>query len=195
MRKALLVTALVFGSLVAKADISEELTSVFKIDEATQYSSTLNMRQHRKFGIGTAVGGNLGLVGLNFELNFEDENGAIAGFGTGPGYNSFQVLWKHAFEGDYIAPYATVGYSRWYSTSTGADQINKSGVLKSAVSESDKAAGRFATNFVTASAGLQYNQLSGEFAGTSFFAELTMLAEVQQSVLIPTGSVGAIYYF
>ncbi len=195
MRKALLITALVFGSLVAKADISEEFTSVFKIDEATQYSSTLNMRQNRKFGIGTAVGGNLGLVGFNFELNFEDENGAIAGFGTGPGYNSFQVLWKHAFEGDYIAPYTTVGYSRWYSTSTGADQINKSGVLKSAVSESDKTAGRFATNFVTASAGLQYNQLSGEFAGTSFFAELTMLAEVQQSVLIPTGSVGAIYYF
>src|SRR6478735_1797197 len=52
------------------------------------YSSTLNMREARKVGVGMSVGGQLGLVGIATEFNFEDENSVVAGFGTGPGYNS-----------------------------------------------------------------------------------------------------------
>lgn len=195
MKKLFVLAFLMMFSAAAHADLGDEMASIFKVDENNNYNSTLDMRSQRKFGIGTAVGGNLGLFGVNFELNFEDDDGVVAGFGTGPGYNSFQLLWKHAFEGDYIAPYTTLGYSRWYNSSANPDDIDRSGVLNRALSESDKRAGQFATNFLTGSLGLQYNQLSGLAAGVSFFGELTLLEEVSRSVFIPTGSVGAIYYF
>ncbi len=43
----------------------------------------------------------LAFHGFNMEFNMEDADSVFAGFGTGPGYNSFQIVWKHAFEGDY----------------------------------------------------------------------------------------------
>lgn len=195
MLKNIIILSSLLLSLVANAETSETAASVFKIDENTEYKSNWDMRTHRKFGVGTSVGGNLGLFGMSFEMNFEDENGAMAGFGTGPGYNTFAILWKHNFEGDYVSPYTTLGYSRWFNSSASADDVRRSGILSRAVSDSDKRAGHFATNFVTGSLGLQYNQLSGEAAGLSVFAELTLLGEVSQSVLIPTGSVGTVFYF
>lgn len=191
----ILVVALVAVSAKAQESFSESAASVFKIDENTEYTSTLEMRSRRRFGIGTALGGNHGTVGLQLELNIEDADGVVAGFGAGSGFSSFQLLWKHAFEGDYIAPYTTLGYSRWYNSSGDPRAARDSSILDRVLSESDKRTGRFATNFVTGSLGVQYNQLSGEAAGVSVFAEVILMGEVEQSVLVPNGSVGALYYF
>lgn len=186
---------LVVMASVAHADISETAASVFKIDDKTNYSSNLKMREERRFGVGISAGGNLGLGGVNLDLNIEDADGAVAGFGGGPGYNSFELLWKHNFEGDYIAPYTTLGYSRWYNSSGDSQGLRDSSVLGRVLSEDDKRTGRFATNFITGSLGLQYAQLSGEAAGASFFAELTLLGEPERAVIVPTGAIGAMYYF
>ena len=158
------------------------------------YASTLKMREDRKVGAGLSVGGALGMTGFNVEFNFEDADGVVAGFGAGSGYNSIQLAWKHAFDGDYIAPYTTVGYSRWYNSS-GAGSIGQSDVLDRVLTENEKKEGRFGTDFLNASAGLQYNQLSGDFQGISFYGELTAMYEVHRSMLIPSGAVGALYYF
>lgn len=159
------------------------------------YPSTLKMREDRKVGAGVSVGGTLGLAGFSMELNFEDADGVVAGFGTGPGYNSVQLAWKHAFEGDYLAPYTTVGYSRWYNSRGRGDDLSKSDILDRVLTTNEKKEGRFGTDFVNASLGLQYNQLSGDFAGISFFGELTAMYEIKRAMLLPNGSVGAIYYF
>ncbi|WP_413585757.1 hypothetical protein [Bdellovibrio sp. HCB274] len=159
------------------------------------YSSTLGMRQDRKVGLGMSVGGQLGLVGITGEFNFEDENSVVAGFGTGPGYNSIQFSWKHAFEGDYIAPYYTAGYSRWYNSMGNSTSWKESGILDRVLTDEEKRTGQFGTDFLNASFGLQYNQLSGDFSGTSFFAEVVAMYEVKRAQLIPSGTVGALYYF
>jgi hypothetical protein len=159
------------------------------------YSSTLNMREARKVGVGMSVGGQLGLVGIATEFNFEDENSVVAGFGTGPGYNSIQFAWKHAFDGDYIAPYYTAGYSRWYNSMGNSGSWKESGILDRVLTAEEKKSGRFGTDFLNASLGLQYNQLSGDFAGVSCFAEVVAMYEVKRSQLIPSGTFGALYYF
>jgi hypothetical protein len=159
------------------------------------YPSTLKMRESRKMGVGMSVGGQLGVAGINGEFNFEDENGVLAGFGMGPGYNSIQLAWKHAFEGDFIAPYFTAGYSRWYNSRGHSVEWSNSGILDRVLTDSEKRDGRFGTNFVNGSFGLQYNQLSGDFAGVSCFAEVVAMYEVTRSQLIPSGTFGALYYF
>lgn len=159
------------------------------------YESTLKMRTHRKVGTGVSVGGALGLMGFNVELNVEDADGAIAGFGQGQGYNSVQLAWKHAFEGDYLAPYFTAGYSRWYNSSGSTSAAQESDILDRVLTAEEKKSGRFGTDFVNSAFGLQYNQLSGDFRGLSIYGELMAMYEVKRSVLLPTGTVGAIYYF
>lgn len=166
-----------------------------RLTNTMTYSSTLKMRQELRMGAGFSVGGPLGVAGINGEFNFEDENSVIAGFGTGPGYNSIQLAWKHAFEGDYIAPYFTAGYSRWYNSRGHGDTWKQSSILSRVLTDDEKNSGRFGTDFLNLSLGLQYNQLSGTFYGFSCFAEIVGMYEAKRSQLIPSGTFGSIYYF
>lgn len=159
------------------------------------YPSTLKMREDRRAGVGLAVGGATGLFGAVAELNIEDADGVIAGFGTGPGYNSVQIGWKHAFEGQFLAPYTTVSYSRWYNSRGRTTDYGDSNILDRVLTDNEKREGKFGTDFVNASAGLQFNQLSGDLAGVSVFGELTGMYEVKRAMLLPSGSIGALYYF
>lgn len=159
------------------------------------YPSTLKMREDRRAGVGMMVGGASGMVGAMLELNFEDADGAIAAFGTGPGYNSIQLGWKHAFDGTYLAPYTTASYSRWYNSRGRTTDYSDSNILDRVLTDNEKKEGKFGTDFVNGSVGLQYNQLSGDFTGVSVFGELTAMYEVKRSMLLPTGSIGALYYF
>lgn len=159
------------------------------------YASALKMREDRKVGAGVFLGGPSGAAGFTAEFNFEDTNGAVVNFGTGPGYNSVQLAWKHVFDGEYLAPYTSVGYSRWYNSSGDTSHLDQSDILKRVLTTEEKKSGRFGADFVNASIGLQFNQLSGDLAGLSFYAELNAMVEVKRSMLMPNGSIGTIYYF
>lgn len=159
------------------------------------YDSNLKMREDRRVGAGMMVGGASGMVGAMLELNVEDADGVIAAFGTGPGYNSIQLGWKHSFEGYYLTPYTIASYSRWYNSRGRTTDYSQSDILDRVLTDSEKKEGQFGTDFVNGSIGLQYNQLSGDFAGFSVFGELTAMYEVKRTMLLPNGSVGALYFF
>ncbi len=161
----------------------------------SHYSSNLMLREKRKVGVGLSAGGGLGLMGFSLELNFEDTESTLIGFGRGEGYNSFQIGWKHSLEGDYLAPYSSISYSRWYnSASTNQDHLNSS-ILNRVLSNQEKIDGRFGADFLNASIGVQYNQLSGDFVGLAFYGEIMAIAEVRRSIVLPSGAVGFLYYF
>lgn len=200
--------AVVIASLSAQASVTPESISgkAHSIEQeysedmrvqrhSTSYPTTLKMRESLKVGVGASVGGSLGLMGLNLELNFEDADGVLAGFGLGPGYSSFQLAWKHAFDGDYLAPYTTAGYSRWYNSYGANGNLGNSDTLDRILTDAERREGRFGADFVFGAVGIQYNQLSGAYAGFSAYAEVMMMAEVNRQVLVPTGAVGSIYYF
>lgn len=177
-----------------ETDFNSAAANVFKVDENNNYSDNLALREARKIGLGPSVGGSLGTYGFNIEINFEDINGAIAGVGGGDGFSSFHILWKHVFLGDTVAPYTNLGYSRWYNGGSGGNYKN-SAVLGRVLSDEERASGQFATDFITGALGLQYTHLAGELAGTSLYAEIVLLGDVGSSVVVPTGAVGAAYYF
>jgi hypothetical protein len=197
---ALLLTLLMVSFSRAHAqdldetDFGSTAASVFKVNENNHYANNLALRAVRKIGLGLGVGGTLGLYGLNMEVNFEDENAGFAGLGAGDGYNSFNIGWKHTFEGDTVAPYATAGYSRWYNSGSGGNFKN-SAVLDRVLNDQQKAGASFAADFLTGAVGIQYTQLNGVMAGTSLYAEFVLLGEVNSATLVPTGGVGAGYYF
>lgn len=163
-------------------------------ESASDYQSNYKLRQDRKVGAGLGVGGALGGLGGLFELNIEDQNSALVGFGSGPGYQTMGLAWKRSLEGEYFTPYTTAGYAHWWDSGSKHD-ANKSSLLKNFLTAEQRAKSSFGLDLVTASLGMQYNQLSGEFAGSSFYIELGGLLNVENTKLMPTGSVGALYYF
>lgn len=177
-----------------ETDFATTAASVFKIDENNNYQDNLELREARKIGLGLGVGGGLGLYGFNIEINFEDADGAIAGVGGGDGYSSVNVLWKHTYLGDTVAPYTTLGYSRWYNTGRGGD-FESSSVLERVLTDNQKASGQFATDFLSGSVGLQYIHLRGFMSGASLFAEIVLLGDLHRGILVPTGTVGTGYFF
>lgn len=162
--------------------------------DSVVYSNNLQMREERKVGVGLGVGGVLGFIGTNLELNLEDENATLLGFGGGGGYSTFHLQWKHSFEGQYFTPYFTTGFARWYNTQERNLQ-DSSYVLRTVLNEETIKQGVFTSDFIVGSIGLQYNELEGDFFGAGFYFEFNLLGSLSKSTIIPSGGIGAIYYF
>lgn len=207
MKKIFFLVSLIH--MVTFAQSSNQLTNVdqaenqsiftkkqkFAEDGIEIYDSNLEMKSMKRFGIGLSVGGATGLLGLNFEINVEPNEAAVFGLGTGSGYNSFNLEWKHNFIGNYLSPYTKVGYAKWFNSAGGSNSAAESDVLSRVLSDKEIKNNRFGADFLVGSVGLEYNQLEGELSGVNLYGELVMMAEVKKSVFIPSGAVGINYYY
>lgn len=196
MKWTLLITSLIGSAAMAQGVtyIDEQPVTQKSSFSESQYETNYKLRQDRKVGAGLSVGGGLGGMGAVIELNIEDENSTLVGFGAGPGYQTVNLSWKRSFEGEYFTPYTTAGYARWWDSGSDSE-LRKSSLLKNFLTEEQRRKAKFGLDLVTGSVGMQYNQLSGEFAGSSFFIEFGGLLSIEKTKLMPTGSVGALYYF
>lgn len=170
------------------------LAQFTRAQEEVTYSTNYQLREQRKVGAGLALGGATGVVGGLIDLNIEDDDSTLIGFGTGSGYQTFALSWKHSFEGEYFTPYTTLGMAHWWDAGSRADG-SESALLKNFLKEKEKRNRTFGLELVTGSIGMQFHQLSGDLAGSSFFIEFGMLWGLDRSKALPTGSVGTFYYF
>jgi hypothetical protein len=206
MMKWVLALTFVVGYAFAQESLSESLanstSSSNSVAPATNtsreslsdYNTNLKLRQDRKVGAGLGVGGPLGALGALVELNVEDTNAALIGFGTGSGYQTVHLGWKRSFEGEYFTPYTSAGYAHWWNAGSRSD-VNHSALLKNFLTDSQREKNSFGLDLITGAVGMQYNQLAGDLAGSSFYLEVGGLLSVENPKLMPTGSVGALYYF
>lgn len=183
------------GTSVAPLDSIFVLKKNVDEDGVEYYENNAHLRTFKRFGMGATVGGVAGVLGIQAEFNLDPLNSAIAGIGMGPGYNSFNFRFKRSLEANYLAPYGTVGYSKWYNTSTNSTSYRDSDVLNRVLTDSEKSEGKFGADFITAAIGLEYTQLEGQMSGTTFFGEIVLMDEIKRSVLVPTGTVGVSYLF
>ncbi|MFN9066232.1 MAG: hypothetical protein ACK5V3_03320 [Bdellovibrionales bacterium] len=158
------------------------------------FSTNYQLREQKKAGVGMAVGGAIGGVGGLLELNIEDADGVLAGFGSGSGYQSFSLAWKHSFEGEYFTPYSTLGMAHWWDAGLNSNPKDSS-LLRNFLTDRQLESRDFGVPLVAGSVGMQFNQLSGDFVGSSFFIEFGLLWAIERAKTLPTGSVGALYYF
>lgn len=203
--KHVLLAALFFSLTVATQQVlaqEESSTSIFskhqKFDNegVELYDNNLEMKAMKKLGIGLAVGGITGLIGLNGELNVEPENTLFLGLGTGRGFNTFNFGFKRNFEGYYMSPYTKVGFSKWFDSSNGgSSSARSSDVLRRVLSEEQIRDNDFDVNFLVGGAGLEYNQLEGEMSGINFFGELMVMMDTSSLTFLPTGSIGITYFY
>lgn len=162
----------------------------FAAIQSQSFTNNLKMREERRVGIGMTAGGSLGAIGTQIELNIEDADGAVIGFGAGKNYNTFQLLWKHSIAGFFINPYWKAGISHWYQSDQEMKYISSSVSIHEFETKNQRSA-----ELITGSLGVQYNQLSGSFTGTSFFLEVSLLTDISSRTIVPTGAIGALFYF
>jgi hypothetical protein len=160
----------------------------------SSYNSNWEMREHRKLGAGVGMAGIFGQIGGVADINFDAQNAAHVGFGTGRSFSTFFMAWKNSFESKYVSPYITVGYSRWYN-SDNSDLRGNSYILDQVLSSDELSKGKIGVDFLMANVGVQFNQLDSDWIGNSFFLEFDFLYSTSRSTLIPAASVGSIYYF
>ena len=166
--------------------------------EVYGYQSIYEMRSRRRFGVGLATSGQMGLMGALVEYNATPENSLVLGAGGGPHYSSFSAQWKHLFSGQHFAPYSSLGFARWYNASGQSGSVvktNPSPLASKFLSENEKQSGKFSVELFTPSLGLQYSPLAGSYIGASLFAEIVMLVEIESLQQAPVGSLGMLYYF
>lgn len=173
-------------------------TDTRSVNSKNYYQSTYNsnweMRDHRKLGAGIGLAGVFGQIGGVADINFDAQNAAQVGFGNGYGFNTFFAGWKTSFESQFVSPYITLGYSRWYNSDT-VDLRGNSYILDQVLSKNELANGKIGVDFLLANLGIQYNQLDTEWIGNSFFLEFNFLYSTSRGALLPAASVGSIYYF
>jgi hypothetical protein len=159
------------------------------------YSTNLEMKAHKKIGVGVSTGGMIGGFGINGEFNLEPQNALFVGFGRGEAYNSFNLGWKYNFESEYLSLYTKVGYSKWFNNTNGANSATSNDILKRVLTDSEVRENKFSTDFFAGGAGLEYNQLEGELSGVNFFGEILIMSEIKRSIYLPTASVGVTYFY
>ena len=159
------------------------------------YSSNYDLKKHKRVGAAISMGGVSGAMGVHAELNLDPASTLVLGMGTGPSYGTYNFQGKFNFQADYLSPFVKVGYAKWFNSGTIPSNAGQSDVLRQVFTERELRAGKFEANFLVASVGAEYNQLEGELSGFNFYGEMTMLAETRSFSLVPTGSVGIVYFY
>jgi hypothetical protein len=175
-----------------KDDGAEKVKIPFKEAE-----SGTELRKIRRMGVGAQAAGALGMGGMILDLNMTPQWSFTSGFGGGEGFQAYMFEARYVISGDWLMPYLNFGFTHWGSLSK-SGQINKtkpSILADKLLNDDEKAAGEYQKNMFLAGIGLQFMQLKGEWAGTSAFAEITVLFDIGNFVAAPTGTVGMLYYF
>lgn len=200
--RVLIATMLLFSfSALAQTETTTSNESFFNKNQKFDnegvelYSSNLDLKKHKKLGVGLTLGGSNGAMGINGELNLDPESALVIGLGTGPSYGSFNLLYKNNIESKYLSPYAKLGYSKWFKASNNSTAANSSDVLRAIYSDKDLKAGNFDADFFVGAIGAEYNQLEGPLSGVNFYGEVVLLTELKSAKMVPTGAVGVTYFY
>ncbi|MCB0421502.1 MAG: hypothetical protein KDD61_10935 [Bdellovibrionales bacterium] len=156
----------------------------------------LSLRQERRMGIGLATAGSVGILGLNMELNFVPELSLRTGFGIGNGYNTFHLEVRKMVSGTWFVPYLSGGFARWTGNGrTNMEDVTPGFLAEKFLTQEEVVSGRFSQNMIYPALGIQYFQLKGDYKGSSIYAEVLMMIDLDDFVAAPTGEIGYVYYF
>lgn len=162
-----------------------------------QAETGVALKDLRKVGVGFHVSGPYGALGAQMDLNFSQEFTASVGFGLGDGFNTFNFQVKRVIRGENLLPYGSLGFAKWSTNQSGENKYSKTspGFLADKFLSGDEKNGMFSEDIFYPGVGIQYLISRGQWAGTSLFAELNLLVDLDKFNSAAVGSLGYMYYF
>ncbi|MCB0356162.1 MAG: hypothetical protein KDD40_04100, partial [Bdellovibrionales bacterium] len=185
MKKTLTLISIYMYALsaMAQAVLVEERGKAIGSNSTSSKVEAINsadFKYKRKVAVGISAAGAQGLAGLTIELNFSPETSFSTSFGLADRYQSFGMAVKHSISGKYFSPYIAGGFARWYTvTDEGPIESSSPGFLAERfLSAQERQEGKFAETLIYPALGIQYLQLDGDWAGSSLYAEVLMLVDI-----------------
>lgn len=194
MSRALLVLALLVSTLRSFAEIEiDQYGSARTVGQASYDSRPAA----RRVGLGLMTGGVSGIFGANLEINFTRRTGFVAGGGVSTDFKSLFIGGKHRLAGEDFSLYGSGGYARWFNNGS-ERQVGKTtpGFLgERFLNQSERERGIFAENLIYAGLGVQYFKSRGEWAGSSLYAEVIAIVDLDDLTFAPNAGLGYLFYF
>jgi hypothetical protein len=192
----LIVSAVTFP-FFAKASIFNEPTALYS-SSRTKFEATNPMEFHekRKMGVGTVFSGATGLLGAHMQFFLGTDFALGVGYGGADNLKALNVYFRELLTNNTFSFYWTAGYARWWNNGGKALSSSRPDYLyERFLSPSEKASGTFVEHIIYPGIGGQFYNLSGDFAGTSFYAEGLLITDVGALRVNPALGLGAFYYF
>ncbi|OFZ18039.1 MAG: hypothetical protein A2Z20_07965 [Bdellovibrionales bacterium RBG_16_40_8] len=191
-----LIIIFLVPSLHAAIEVDETWWSGSRVAN-NSFTSGIALKKTKKMGIQTTFAGATGLAGLNIDLNFSEDFALSVGYGVSRGFQAINIHAKQSLGGTSFIPYFVWGYSNWHAHGRESGVYNTSPAILAAkfLDAKEKRTGVFAKNIVYPGLGIQYINLSGDWLGLGFFAEVLALVDINDFLAGPTAGIGTIYYF
>lgn len=153
---------------------------------------SFNPRAEYVFGVGTAVGGPLGVVGLISEFNWDSLINTEIGLGSGIHFDSYIAQARYLILDRAFTPYVGAGLAYWKSTSPGPKMAEKSQIaVDLGIVKEDGTDLKNAILIFPMSIGLHY--ISD--LGLAIFTEVELLFSLSNLKGRPYGALGVQWYF
>ncbi len=191
---SILIIILSFSLPAAASKKSDIGASKITIKEA---SNGIDLKRKRRMAIGAQAAGSLGMGGVMLELNFDPTVAISIGYGGGEGFQAVAFQGRYILGGDWLLPYAAIGYAHWATSGRSSKiETTRPNLLgERLLTDDEKQQGEFGKHLIYPAFGLQLMQLKGPYAGFSFYAEVLVLFDAFHFLAAPTGAIGMLYYF
>ncbi|MFM8314201.1 MAG: outer membrane protein [Deltaproteobacteria bacterium] len=172
LKRILLGLILIVGSLGFSNETFEEL------------------KMKKRFGIGVTAAGPLSVLGLEIDINVNEEFSMSGGLGTGLDYSTFTLKGKYFLLGERVSPYIGGGVARWWTDGTRETNVGPS-VLKNKFLSGNDFSDGFNVWMLYPALGVQYLHPSG----VSLYAEILALFKLPSLANGTYAGLGALLYF
>lgn len=149
------------------------------------------LKLKKRFGLGFGAGGGLAVLGIEADVNITSDFSISGGIGTGIDYSTFTVKGRYFIPGEWVSPYAAVGFARWWTNGTRETQVGPSVLANKFLEPNQDLSQGFSVFLVYPAVGVQFMHVMG----LSIYAELQYLFRLFSFANGTYAGLGAHWYF
>lgn len=149
------------------------------------------LKMARRFGLGISAGGPLSILGVEADVNIQENFSLALGVGTGLNYSSVMLKGRYFLLGEWVSPYVACAVARWWTQGTTATQMNPSILSSRFLPAGYDYTQGFSLFFVAPAVGVQFMHPMG-FAVSLELQQLFKMVDLSNGTY---ASVSAHWYF
>lgn len=149
------------------------------------------IRMAKRWGIGLSAGGPLGVMGIEMDVNLNEQFSLSGGLGTGLDFSSFMVKGRYFLLGEWVSPYFATGVARWWTNGLSQPTVSPSVLANKFLGPGYDLSRGFSVWIVHPGVGVQFMHP----VGFSFFAEVQYLFKLFDFANGTYAGVGMHWYF
>lgn len=165
-------------------------SSLWLVGSIYAESGIEEIKMKKRVGLGVAAAGPFSVLGVELDININEEISISGGLGTGLDYSTFAVKGRYFLLGERFSPYLGAGLARWWTDGTSETNLGPSVLKNKFLSGSDYRDG-FNLWILYPAIGIQYLHPTG----------IAIYGEIQALFKLPTlangtyAGLGALLYF